>query len=154
MSQNPYTAPSAQLNDTNQDAAALYSPTQAAVGAFLGGPIGLIYFVRANFVALEKLALAKKTTIFGVVLILVLLALLPVLPENFPSIVITIGYVLIARHVVEGYQLKKENIENSERYDFQSNWKVFGLGIVCLILSTVVIMVPLLLMAHFGIVSV
>lgn len=152
MSHNPYSAPTAQLKDADITGVSLYSPTQVAVGAFIGGPVGLIYFLRANFLALQNQPLVKKTLISGIFLILALIALLPFIPENFPNVAISIGYVLIARYVVENYQMKKEAIENSENYIFQSNWKVFGLSIVCLILSAVVIMVPVFGMVYLGII--
>jgi hypothetical protein len=120
---------------------------QAAIGSLLGGPVGLIYFLRQNFMALGNTAAARKTLIFGVVLIIALIVVLPLLPENFPSTPFNLMYIFVARGVADKYQLSKQGIIDSADYRFQSSWKVFGMGLLCLLGSAVAIIGPSLLLA-------
>ncbi|MPW29178.1 hypothetical protein F9L16_09225 [Agarivorans sp. B2Z047] len=132
---------------------AIYSPTQAACGALLGGPIGLIYFLMANFGALENDNARRKTLYSGIVLIIAQLFLLPILPENFPSTPFAVVYIITARMIAEKYQLTKSDIADSEQYRFHSNWKVFGLSLLCLLGSMAVIMIPLAVLDMLGVVA-
>lgn len=154
MSENPYAAPrSLPLANSNHSAsgrALIYSPAQAACGT-IGGPVGLIYFLRANFLALGNRKLAKQTLIFGALLIMALLIITPFLPEKFPSTPITLMYIFITRYVAEKHQMTKQEIIDSVDYDFHSNWRVFGIGLLCLLASIIVLIGPHMLLAIFGI---
>ena len=151
MTDNPYAAPLAAVQLTGTaHSARLYSPTQVACGT-IGGPVGLIYFLKANFAALGNDRLESKTLLYGGLLILALLVILPFLPEKVPSSPFTIAYILTARHVASKYQMTKQAIAESPVYDFHSNWRVLGLGLLCLIASAIVIMGPLMLLAYLGI---
>jgi hypothetical protein len=150
MSQNPYAAPAATLVDAPAATVALYSPTQAACGAMLGGPVGLIYFLRQNFLALDNKAAAQKCLVFGALLIVVLLVAMKLLPSNFPSAPFNIFYILIARLIANKYQATKQVIAESPHYVFRSGWNVFGMGLLCLLGSAIVIVGPLMLLQAVG----
>ena len=111
----------------------LYSPEQVAFGVFLGGPVGLIYFLRANFRALGNDAAASKTVIYGLLALSGGLAVALILPDNFPGVVFSIIYIFAARTVAEKHQKTKKAIADSPEYGFQSSWKVFGLALLCLV---------------------
>jgi uncharacterized membrane protein len=128
----------------------VYSPTQVACGT-IGGPVGLIYFLMSNFEALEQKERKKNTLLAGIAFIVVLIALVPFLPENFPNISFTIAYIIIAHQVAEKYQMTKADIMNSGQYDFHSNWRVLGIGLLCMLASVVIIMGSLMLLMLTGI---
>jgi uncharacterized membrane protein len=151
MTENPYAPPAAAVVNRSANAVKLYSPAQAACGALVGGPVGLIYFLWANFTALGNRPAAKKTIAYGALLILGLLIVLPFLPERFPSSPFTVAYIIMARQIAQQYQKTKQEIADSPEYDFHSNWRVFGLGLLCLVGSVLVIVVPLALLVAFGI---
>jgi hypothetical protein len=142
MTENPYAAPNAALTDSPGEAAGppirMYSPTQVACGT-LGGPIGLIHFLHANFVALGQARRARLTLVYGALGLLGLLILLPILPDKFPSSPFTIAYILIARQVAENMQMTKAAIAASPHHTFHSGWRVFGLGMLCLLASLLVL---------------
>jgi hypothetical protein len=150
MSHNPYAAPAATLDHTASTTVALYSPAQAATGAFLGGPVGLIYFLRQNFLTLGNKSAARTCLILGALLIAIILIVLPFLPAKFPSSPITLVYIVIARYVAEKYQATKQAITESPEYTFQSNWTVFGMGLLCLLASVMVIIGPYLALHALG----
>ncbi len=153
MSHNPYATPLADVSGVAASPVHLYSPTQAAVGALLGGPAGLIYFVRENFVALSNERLAKNTLIYGAILILALIVVLPILPDSVPSLPFSIAYTFAAYHLVGSYQVTKQGIIESPQYAFHSNWRVFGFGILCLIVSGLLIVGPIIALVSLGIIE-
>ena len=135
------------------DVKTVLSPTQIAVGSFWGGPIATVYYLRKNYLAIGNEELAQKTLLFGVVFLIFLLGLLPFLPEKFPNMIIPFAYCLAARKIAEATQLKKEQIENSEEYIFESNWKIFGVGVLTLLLFSVVALVVMFALEAVGLVS-
>lgn len=144
---NPYAAPNARLDAAGTGAVVpLYSPGQVAAAGFLGGPVGLIWFLKANFAALGNVRLERKTVVLGIVLLVALVAIMPFLPEQLPGVVFTVLYVFIGRYVAEKYQMRKEAIAESERFTFHSNWRVFGIGLLCLLGSLVAIGLPLVVL--------
>ncbi len=110
----------------------IYSPKQILLGSFLGGPVALVYFVRVNFSTLGNRSAAAQTMIWGVLFNLLLLAAIA-FARNFPRYLIPLAYSWTAWGIAEAKQLKKENIAASSQFRFQSNWKVFGLGIAFLV---------------------
>lgn len=154
MSNNPYAPPRATNLVVPEQAPSgpirIYSPTQVAVGT-IGGPIGLLYFLKANFAALGNTQMEKNTLVGGVLLILGLLVAIALLPDKFPATPFTIAYILTARYVAEKYQMTKQAIIDSEDHDFHSNWRVLGLSLLCLLGSVVVLLGPLMLLAMLGV---
>jgi hypothetical protein len=153
MSHNPYVAPRSNLSGPSDRPVRLYSPAQAACGALLGGPVGLVYFLHANFNALENDRLKMKTLVFGAVLVIFLVVILPMLPEGLPSVPFTIAYVVAAQYIANRYQVTKQGIIDSPQYDFHSNWRVFGVGMLCLVGSTLLIGGPIIALAMLGIIA-
>jgi hypothetical protein len=107
----------------------IYSPGQAGMSAFVGGPLAMIYVLKKNFDALGNPAASKKVLLWGLLFTVLLLLVLPFLPEKFPSYILPIIYVVAARQIAEGYQMSKKAIQGSEQFGFESNWKVLGISI-------------------------
>jgi len=124
----------------DDDVTKLYSPVQVACGVLLGGPVGLIYFLRANFLALGNSVAAAKTVVYGLLGLLGGMVLALILPDNTPSrIALTMGYVAAAKGIAERHQKTKKDIANSPEYGFHSNWKVFGLSLLCFVGSALAV---------------
>lgn len=151
---NPYATPAAPLApESSAMTVRLYSPAQAAWGAFLGGPVGVVYFLQANFAALGDLVRQRQTVVWGAVAVVALTALILVLPDNVPNAPFTIAYVLVAKQVAETRQMTKQAILDSPRHDFHSNWRVFGMGLLSMLGTAVVMIVPALVLAQLGLVE-
>ncbi|WP_426358650.1 hypothetical protein ACPUVO_00025 [Pseudocolwellia sp. HL-MZ19] len=152
MESNVYATPKSDIENTSTDLAEVnvYSPTQIACGALVGGPVGLIYFLMTNFSSLNNNEGKRNTLYAGVALII---ALLSILPDDFPSAPFTVVYVVIARAVAEKHQITKKAIIESEQYQFESNWKVFGISLICLIGSAVVLFVPFFILSMLGFIT-
>ncbi|WP_221932910.1 hypothetical protein [Thalassotalea sp. PS06] len=154
MENNVYAAPDSDVNvQSNSDVNKIYSPTQVAVGTFLGGPVGLMYFLMSNFGTLQKHDSKQKTLYAGIGLIVLLLLTMPFLPDDFPSLPFTVAYVIIARYVADNQQMKKQEIVESDNYVFQSNWKVLGMGLLSIVGSMLAILGPLLVLEFTGVIS-
>jgi hypothetical protein len=132
----------------------VFSPTQAAAGAFLGGPMAAVYFIKQNFGALENTDLVKKTYILGTVIVALLVLVLPFLPESFPNMAIPIATIISTRLLVENLQFKKEDISNNENLDFHSNWRVFFIGLISLVIFMVIAISFMMILEVLGVTSV
>lgn len=117
----------------------VYSPRQAAVGAFIGGPLASVLFIKRNFIALGNPTGERKTLLYGITIMLVLLVILPFLPRSFPRMLIPFLTIFATWTVIEKYQFKKQDIANSGALAFQSNWRVLWVSLACMVLSLLVI---------------
>jgi hypothetical protein len=133
------------------DKTKIYSPNQVAAGSFLGAPGAAVYLLWKNFKSLGNSSAAKRTLAWGSVLIVLLLAALPFIPSNFPNYAIPIAYTIIARLLAERLQMSKQAIADSEQYQFQSNWNVFGVAIGFLAAFAVVAFVFIFVLIQLGI---
>lgn len=141
---NPYATPKSKLRAdgaAGNGGSKMFSPVQAGVAAFLGGPLAATYVLRKNFLALGSADRARKTMTWGLLLTALIVLLLPFIPDRFPNIALSIVYLVATNQVVRNYQLTKNQIVESGRYTFQSNWLVF-LVIVLAILLLIVVVVP------------
>ena len=131
----------------------MYSPNQISLGTYLGGPFAAIYFLKRNFDALNKEDLSKKTMQIGILFSIIILAIMPFIPESTPNILIPMLYLIPVIMVVGKHQMKKEEIIESSEYDFQSNWNVFGMSIIWLLAFLVAGIILLLVLESAGVIS-
>ena len=131
----------------------LYSPNQVAASAFFGGPIAAIYVLWRNFRTVGNDNAARQTVWIGAGLFILLLAVLPFLPDNFPNSALPAGYTVTAFMIARTYQMSKAAISESEHYGFQSNWKVAGLAVAFLVATAAIIVAELLALDLLGIIS-
>lgn len=120
------------MNDIVIKQPRIYSPLQIGMGAFFGGPVAMVYFLWQNFKTLDNQNGAQYTLAGGILFNVALLIVLPLLPEDFPSLVIPFLYALTALSIAATWQLRKDAIQHSVQYQFQSNWRVFFLSIALL----------------------
>lgn len=111
----------------------VYSPTQASMAAFLGGPLAATVAIAQNFRVLGNDRATGIAAVCGAAVILLMLGTLPFLPENFPNMLIPLVTVVITRTLVEKLQFTKPAIEANEALAFHSNWRVFGMGVGCML---------------------
>lgn len=128
----------------------MYSPNQIGAASALGGPVAVIYFLMVNFAVLKNEALKKETLVIGLIAIVAMWVFLPLLPDGFPSTPLTVCYVLVGRMVAERHQMTKQAIIDSPNHAFHSNWRVFGLSLVCLLGSVVVLLAPFFVLDVLG----
>ena len=133
------------------EAKKVLSPAQIAGGSFWGGPIATVYYLRKNYLATGNKELAQKALLYGTLFIIFMLGLIPFLPEKFPSIALHLAYCLAARQIAKTTQLKKEQIEGSEEYTFESNWKIFGVGILTMLIFLILAIAVLFVLDAAGI---
>ena len=145
---NRYAPPRAELFHPDT-VVRLYSPMQVFSAAWIGGPLRMMWTLRSNFLALDQPARAGQTLIWGIVFTIALLAVMPFVPDGFPSFVIPIGYSFAGRYLAEKLQKTKQDIESSGNLSFHSNWKVLGIALICLaILLLLLVANPLAIAAR------
>lgn len=111
----------------------VYSPTQIAISTFIGGPGAIMYTLKNNFDALGDKEKSKQTILFGAVFVALSLVILPYLPDKFPNSVIPLGYTIAAHEIARKFQLSKEDILASNRYQLQSTRNIIVVGVVSLV---------------------
>jgi hypothetical protein len=131
----------------------VYSPTQIALGTFLGGPLAAIYFLKGNFDVLGKEDLSKRTLQIGMAVSLVIMAILPFLPEATPNTLIPMLYLIPVIMIVKNHQMTKDEIISADEYSFQSSWKVFGVSIAWMLAFLVVAILFMSILEFAGIIS-
>ena len=90
--------------------------------------MAMVYVLKKNYDALGNRRDSKRTLIGGSVFVLLILGVLPFLPDKFPNLLIPIAYSVAAMHIAEKYQMSKQAILASQQYGLQSNWNVFGIS--------------------------
>jgi uncharacterized membrane protein YdbT with pleckstrin-like domain len=86
-------------------------------------------------------------------LTVVLLLILPFLPDQFPRAALPIAYSFAARAVASQTQMSKEAIAASDQYALQSFWNALGVSVVGLVVFVVIVLAWLLGLDRYGIVS-
>jgi hypothetical protein len=147
---DPYAPPSSEI-PAEAAGVRMYTPMQVAAGAALGGPFALLYFLWANFRTLARQREADLTALLGLVFMAALVAASPHIPENVPNQLFTLAYMLIGHQVAVHRQLGKQAILSSPLYRVHSNWRVVGLGLLCLVISAILLFAPMVLLGLAGI---
>lgn len=107
----------------------IYSPNQVYAASFFGGPFAAVYVILQNFRAMGNEAGARYAGIGGAAFVIAVMLILPFLPERFPNYVLPIVYSFVARQIAISAQMTKPAIQQSERYEFQPTWNVFGISV-------------------------
>jgi hypothetical protein len=128
----------------------LFTPVQVRLGSFLGGPIAAIYFVRQNFTVLGKHAEARNTLLWGAAFVVGLMILLLFLPKRFPNYLIPITYSWFASFVVDKWQLTKQAMRESGKYQVQSNWRVTGWSLLLFLAFAAMLAIEIFTLVALG----
>ena len=131
------------MSDIEQQNIMLYSPIQMQVATFLGGPLCGIYMLTANYKRLEKTEYERNVILIGSIMtVLWMLGALHALFDNFPQVVYQAIPALMVWGICKKYHISKEDIIEEQRYTFRSNWTVFIVLIIGMVLI-VALMFPL-----------
>jgi hypothetical protein len=108
----------------------LFSPGQAGLAAFLGGPVGAFIILTINYFRLGKPAAAWATIAFGLLACAALIALLLVLPESIPGPVLGLPLFLGMWGLAKGLQgsAYAEHLQNGG--EGSSSWAAAGFGLL------------------------
>jgi hypothetical protein len=152
---NPYAPPSSAVGDSEFKGAItpnakLYTPAQIRAGSFLGGPIAAAYLLWKNFRVLDRGPEARTTVVWGVAFVAGLMVLLPFLPARFPNYLIPLLYSIAAGSVADKWQLQKQAIVDSGRFQIQSNWRVFGMALLFMIAFMLIIVFEMFCLDALG----
>jgi hypothetical protein len=91
-----------------------------------------VYFLSENFRVLGKVSEAKTTLAWGIASVILLVGVAAV-STNSPSELRNPSRLLNRSwFIAEKWQLQKQVIVDSGRYQFQSSWRVFGLALLFL----------------------
>ena len=111
----------------------VYSPRQIIAATFIGGPLAAAYFLKKSFESINKNDLAKKTFYGYLILSAIIIVISPFLPDETPNMLIPIAYLIPVVMILKEHYLTKTQISDSEEYEFESNWKVFGISLAAIV---------------------
>jgi len=148
--ENPYASPESVI-EKRSVGGALFTPLQVGIGTFMGGPLAGTYYLMSNFDVLNKHKEARYSLLGGILLTMVILGLLPIMPERFPNYILPISYAFGAAHLVKIKQLTKGKIAKSKNYQFRSNWKAVLVSFLGVVAFFIVLFAYVFLLGFFGI---
>ena len=124
----------------------IYTPLQAFLCAFIGGPIPAVYALKKNYDSLGNDNAAGNILLWGTILTILLAFVVLFLPKGFPNTAIPIAYAFCTKSIAESTQMKKANIDASELYTAQSGLNVVAvcaigfLASICLFIAVALIL--------------
>lgn len=145
------TSPTEPENSVDFQPVLMYTPSQVALGALLGGPMGVIYFLWTNFQAMDRQPAANRTIAWGMLGFAALVLLLMLMPRRPEAFLLTLAYIVIAGQIARKLQMSREDIGRSALHRRQSSWRVVGIGLLCSLLSLVVALMLMLMFDLLGV---
>lgn len=152
---NPYAPPEAKVSDAVPSidgspvtSERLYTVAQIGVAAFLGSFIASAWFVGKNFAALGQRQRMKQAMMLGFIATLAMGGIAYLLPDNFPSVVISLATFYAARTYADvrfGKIVTEHLVAGGERASW---WKLVGisllftLGIIAILIVGTVVFFP------------
>ena len=148
---DPYSAPESELGpdgsvhsppgDDVDEAPpySLYSPTQVFAATFFGSLVAGLWLLAENYRALGDDKAFNNTLIGGAVAVVLFIAFAIFVPEDVPTSGISIGIsmgALVAAKRLQGDIFENHQMAGGQQ---QSNWRVAGIALACLIAVLVVI---------------
>jgi hypothetical protein len=119
----------------------IYSKNQIDIATFIGGPLIAGYLLSQNFKTFGEKEAAKKSTIFSILGLLLLISAFVLLPESItskiPNIFVAVIPIVIASLVVRIYQSKKIEEYLKSGYKTASSLGVFGESLLSLIITLI-----------------
>lgn len=125
----------------------VFSPSQAALASIFGGPLAATYFIRHNYQALGQVRAAQKALHLGSFIVIAILFLMPMLPKDFPTILISLPVIIFTRFFIENKQFTKQKIEQDQALEFQSIARVVITSVVCFFINLALIFALALFLA-------
>jgi len=124
--------------------AKFYNKYWIIFGTFLWGPLASVYLIYKNYINLKNKEYAQKTLLIGTVSAILITLIMVNLTENFSKASFLIP-IFIAYRCFN--KLQSTAVENSikEGWSLYSSWNVFGIGILFLTISIIIIFLSVLL---------
>jgi hypothetical protein len=136
MSRNPYSPPTASVEDvatTASSSGPWYSPGQIAVATFLGTPVAGAWLMAQNYKAMRS-DLFGQVIMFGVIATLVVFVLAVVLPDSTPNVLLPAVYTVIMQVIARAKQGPQFQAHIANGGLKHSNWRVAGIGLFFMVL--------------------
>ena len=119
----------------------IYKNLHIQLATLIGGPLGTTWLLAENFKKLGYPEKVRKTWIWGILALILLLALSFSIPDDWkiPNFVFPVIYLGIASQVTKSTQGSAIQQHLSEGGAVYSVWRALGIGLICLILTIAII---------------
>ena len=151
---NPYRSPVAAPIEAAvpEQGARLYRVSGILIGTFMGTPLATGWLISRNYRALGDAGRAQQAILYGAIATVLLVAIVLVVPEKIPAFVFTLPQLIAAAHLAKHLQGDRiEEYKASNRT--YSNWRAFGVGLLCCVVAIVVILPVVVALVIFGVIS-
>jgi hypothetical protein len=136
MEFDPYRPPSVDAQALRGDAGTgepLFTTQHVTLATFFGTPLAGFVLMGLNETRMGRPGQMGKMIGFGIVASAVVLAIALVVPDEFPSFVITLGSVFGMQAVAKQMQGEEVMERLSKGVPAGSGWHAFGIGLLCLV---------------------
>jgi hypothetical protein len=142
---NPYQPPASpeiaqtpvNLTDAPAPWRQLYSITQIGVAAFLGGPMAGCWLISRNYRELDNHSAFATSVVTGLFGTIALLAVVIMLPEDFPTIPLHVACVVVISQIAKQLQGETLTAHQAAGGSFASWWAAVGWSLLIGTLVTV-----------------
>lgn len=145
---NPFQTPAAELvgPGTLASGEKLYSLAAVGWATFFGTPLAGAYVLNHNLKALGLLDKLKTTWLAAIGLLLVVMALSFMLPDNAPGTGLTVVQVMVMYFYAKPLIASQVADHRAHQGALFSNWRAVGIGLLFL-LAFLLVMVPVLMLS-------
>lgn len=105
-----------------------YTVGQIGVCSFLGGPIAGGWMLSKNYAAFGDEDQSRAALMYTGLGVIALCAIIPFIPESFPSSAFPIGYCALLSAIAH------KDKEKIETYTRKSHWKAFGISVAAFVI--------------------
>ena len=128
----------------------IYKNLHIHLATLIGGPLGTTWLLAENFKKLGHPEKVRKTWIWGILALIFLLVLSFLIPDdwkipNFVFPVICLGIASQVTKTTQGPAIQQHLSEGGAIY---SLWRAFGIGLICLLITLVVVVAILFFTGH------
>ncbi|HZX75546.1 hypothetical protein [Lysobacter sp.] len=151
---NPYRSPAVAPLDAAiaEPGARLYRVSGIVLGTFMGTPLAAGWLMSRNYRALGDHARARQAVASGALATVLVFALVFTLPESVPAIAFTLPQLFAASYLAKHLQGERidEYCASGRTY---SNWRAFGVGLLCCVVAFVVMLPVVVALVMTGVIA-
>ncbi|MDQ6470719.1 hypothetical protein RB619_08710 [Flavobacterium sp. LHD-80] len=108
----------------------IYSQNTILRGTFFAGPLVAGYCIAENFKTFNDYEKARNTWIITILFTIGIIALVFVLPENFPNIIFPLIYSGLSAYFIKTFQEKNIQNHNERGGEIFNGWRVALIGLI------------------------
>ncbi len=115
--------------------------------------MAMMYVLWKNFEKMGNRTGMRYTLFFGTIITFAFCLILPFVPNGFPNYLFPVLYAVAAKFTAAKFQLSKQAILQSDKYEFQTGWNVLAITFAFFAASVALIFAWFIVAAQLGLVA-